>query len=383
MDCRLAAGGCRMQPGLTVETLTELAQRMTLKQRVLGLNVDGAKCGIDGDPRAPGSQQVLLRFLGFLRDELQTRFSMGCDMGTRFDELERLARSIRVGSIKGAVRSAQELTAEEFQQRMSVLDAQVGGYTVSQRRAGHALANVALTAARHTGHRATGLQIGLQGFGNLGRAAAESLVEAGAYVTAVGDVHGCAVDPHGLEVDRMLRADRSYPVMDMLGQPLWRLSPGALFQLPLDVLVLAAAEDAMTPEQARELPVPVVVVGANCGLRPDVERILTDRGVVVMPDFIGGCGGSASMEVLFGPADTPSPEGVLDGVARLVTELVTDVLDAARERRLPAGRVAQDMAASAAVFPDRRPYGASPYLSPGPRPSGNRVATGSQYVPTS
>lgn len=82
-DCRLAAGRCRMQPGLTVDTLVALADRMTLKQRVLGLNVDGAQCGIDFDPQAPGSRQLLTRFLDFLRPQLETRFSMGCDMGTR------------------------------------------------------------------------------------------------------------------------------------------------------------------------------------------------------------------------------------------------------------------------------------------------------------
>ena len=50
----LAVGGCRLQRGLTAELLEALAARMTLKERVLGLNVDGAKCGLDYDPCAPG-----------------------------------------------------------------------------------------------------------------------------------------------------------------------------------------------------------------------------------------------------------------------------------------------------------------------------------------
>jgi glutamate dehydrogenase (NAD(P)+) len=373
LDCRLAAGGCRMQPGLTVDTLIELAERMTLKQRVLGLNVDGAKCGLDCDPRAAGSRQVLLRFLEFLRPELTTRLSMGCDMGTRFDDLERLARSIGLPSVKTAVRSAQGLAEDDFDRRLKLLDARVGGYTVSQRRAGHALAAAAITAARHAGYRAKGLQVGLQGFGNLGRAAACSLVQWGAKITAIGDEHGCVLDPHGLDVGRMLPADPNSPVVDILGQPL-RLPPSALCQLPVDVLVLAAAEDGISPAEAEVLPSPIVVVGANCGLRPEAARILHDRGVLVIPDVVGGCGGSASMEALFGPASTPSPDDVLHLVEGLVDELVTDLLSAARTRGLPPSSVARDIAAAAAVYPDRPPYGTSPYLPSGVRPRGDRAA---------
>jgi glutamate dehydrogenase (NAD(P)+) len=372
LDCRLAAGGCRIQPGLTAETLIELAGRMTLKQRVLGLNVDGAKCGLDYDPTAPDSEQVLARFLEFLRPELVSRFSMGCDMGTRFDQLERVARSIGIPSVKGAVQTAQGLTDREFHARMRLLDARVGRYTLSQRRAGHALAAAARTAARHAGLDLRNVHVGLQGFGTLGRAAACSFEEWGISVTAIGDEHGCVVDPHGLDIARMLEAEPGRPVLDMLGQPL-RLSPSALCQLPLDVLVLAGADNGITPEQAEVLPVPVVVVGANCGVRPEAARILTERGILVVPDFIGGCGGSASMEALFGPARTPSPEDVLDLVETLVTELVTDVLDASRSRGLPPSQVAHDIAAAAAVYPDRPPYGNCPYLSSGPPPRGNRA----------
>jgi glutamate dehydrogenase (NAD(P)+) len=116
------------------------------------------------------------------------------------------------------------------------------------------------------------------------------------------------------------------------------------------------------------------VVGANCGITPEVERILTDRGVVVVPDFIGGSGGSASMEALFGPVRTPSPKEVLDLLEGLINELVTDVLGAARTRGLTPSRVALDIAAAAPVHPDGPPYGASPYMPSGRRPRGNRAA---------
>lgn len=372
-DCRLAAGGCRMQPGLTADTLRSLAARMTLKQRVLGTNVDGAKCGIDHDPRAADADAVLRRFLAWLGHELRLRYSMGCDMGTRFERLERLAAEVGIPSVKYAVRTAQELTDEEFQRRMAILDAPVRTRTVGQRRAGHALAHAALAAARADGRPARGLRVGLQGFGNLGRAAAESLAEAGAAVSAVADEHGCVVHPGGLDVRRMLATEQSSPVPALLPNARSR-PPAALFDLPADVLVLAAGADAMTGQQAAALPVPVVVVGANCGLSAAAEQILYERGVLVIPDFIGGVGGSASMEALFGPVLTPSPAEVLDLVGNLVTELVTDIVEHARRTGLPTGRVAANIAAAARVSPDHRPYGHSPYVTTRRRPRGNRVA---------
>jgi glutamate dehydrogenase (NAD(P)+) len=372
MDCRLAAGGCRMQPGLTAETVGALAARMTLKQRVLGLNVDGAKCGIAYDPRSADCEQVLLRFLTWLRAELLRRFSMGCDMGTRFEQLERLAARAGIDSVKHAVKTAQELSDEEFRRRLALLHARVGFHTVGQRRAGHALAAVTIAAAREVGHPPRGLHVGLQGFGNLGRAAAESLIGHGAQVIAIADEHGCVVDPRGLDIPRMLLADQSRPVPAIVGQSL-KLPGSALFDLPVDVLVLAAGADAMTTQQAAVLPIPVVVVGANYGLSACAERILIDCGALVVPDLIGGLGGSASMEALFGPARMPSPEGVLDLVFSLMTELAEDILSGARSRGVPPSRVAADIAATAAVSPNRRPYGSSPYASARRQPRGHRV----------
>lgn len=373
MDCRLAAGGCRVQPDLTAATLGALAARMTIKQRVLGLNVDGAKCGLAYDPRAADRDEVLQRFLHWMRDALLRRYSMGCDMGTQFDSLERLAANVGVASVKYAVKTAQEFTDAEFRRRLALLHAPVGRYTVGQRRAGHALAAATITAARAVGHRAHGLHVGLQGFGNLGRAAAESLIEAGAHVIALADEHGCIVNPHGLDIPAMLASDKSRPVPRLSGHSL-RLPGSALFDLPVDVLVLAGGADVMTPEQAAVLPIPVVVVGANYGLGACTERILIDRGTLVVPDFVGGAGGSASMEALFGPETTPSPEGVLDLLAALMNELVSDIVSGARTRGVAPSQVAADIAASAVVSPDRRPYGSSPYVVR-QHPRGNRVAS--------
>lgn len=370
--CRIAAGGCRVQPGLTAETLQALAARMLDKQRLLGLSVDGAKCGIDYDPRSPGKAAALSRFLVFLRQELGTRLSMGCDMGTGWHELEMLAAAEGIPSVKYSIRAAQELSEVAFFNRLHLLDERVGQLTVGERRAGHALAHAALAAAGHRGQPATGLRVAVQGFGNLGRAAAEGLVEAGAVITAVSDEFGCVVDPAGLDVRAMLATPAGREVRAMhAGRA--SLPREAIFDLPADALVLAAGSDAISLERAAVLPVPVVAVGANYGLSELSEARLAERGVLVVPDFVAGAGGPASMNAVFGPERTPSPAEVLELVAETVHELVADVLAGARDRGLTPRQVAQGIAAAAEVPADARPYGNSPYLRTD-KPRGRRVA---------
>ncbi|WP_279340665.1 Glu/Leu/Phe/Val dehydrogenase dimerization domain-containing protein [Sphaerisporangium perillae] len=373
-DCRLAAGGFRVQPGLKVQTLIDLAERMTLKQRVLGINVDGAKSGLDYDPMSAGSEEVISRFLTFIAEELNSRYSMGCDMGTRFEDLERLAAGVGLRSVKYAVKHAQGFSDDEYFARMRLLDAPVGRRTLGQRRAGHVVAHSALAAADSAGYLATGLHIAIQGFGNLGRAAAESLVAEGASIVAVADAYGCAVHPRGLDIVSMLEHDQSRPVSEQTSKLAW-LPGETLFDLPVDVLVLAAVENAITPEQAATLQAPVVVVGANCGLSEAAEQTLNERGVLVVPDFIGGIGGSASMETLFGPEILPEPHEVLENVGLLIRELVIDIIAGSRLRGMTPRQVALDIAAAAPVAPDRPPYGISPYSRASRRPRGNRVAS--------
>lgn len=323
----LAAGGFRVQPGLRAQTVARLAQAMTLKQRLLGLGVDGAKCGIDFDPADPDKPAAVRRFLRFLRPHLLTRFSMGPDMGTAWDEIESLARAEGIPSVKIAIAGAQGLLREEVVHRLRLLDRDAGGTSLGRLRAGHGLAHAALAAA---GDRDDArLRVGVQGFGTLGRAATQSLAASGARIVAVADEHGALVDPDGLDVGRLLAVAPQTPVAT--AWPRRRAARDAVFDAGVDLLVLAACQDAMSAEQAAALPgsVRAVVVGANLGLAPDVEELLARKGVVVVPDFVGGCGGPASMSALFGPPGCPTPDEFLDRLGGGMRALVHRVLDRA------------------------------------------------------
>ena len=77
---RMAAGGMRVQRGLSREVVEDLAATMTLKMRIAGIRADGAKCGIDYDPASPRKEEAMLRFIRAIRPYLLERYSMGPDL---------------------------------------------------------------------------------------------------------------------------------------------------------------------------------------------------------------------------------------------------------------------------------------------------------------
>jgi len=342
-----------VQPGFDEATVARLAEAMSLKERLLGLAVDGAKAGIDYDPRAPGKQEALRRFLGFLRPHLLDRLSLGPDMGTTWSEVEAAARHVGIDSVKGAVARAQGLEGDDFRARIRSLDTDIDGLTLGDRRAGHALAHAALAAIDAAELSRGSVRIGIQGFGTLGRATAAALTEANLTPAAVTDEHTCLYCRDEVGTTAASR-DSVAPGRGRVTVAEAR-RPEDLFDMPLDVVVLAACQDAITAERASHLDVSVVVVGANLGLPVAAEEVLHRRGILVVPDFVGGCGGSASMDALFGPERRPTAQEVLDQMGQRVRALVGAVLKASRTQGITPREAA--LAISKREIPPGRPYG--------------------------
>lgn len=358
----LAAGGLRVQEGLTEDSIGGLAQVMRLKEQLLGLRVDGAKAGIAYDPRRPGKREALGRFLRFLRPYLLDRLSLGPDIGTGWEEIEGIAQDQGIASLKIAIARAQGLGRGDFDRRLRLLAARVGPLTLGQRRAGHALAHAALAVLDRTPtptRNVRRFRVGIQGWGTLARGSALSLAEAGVAVVAVADEHGCVYDLNGLDVRRLLALPAGSAVGEASGPDACHAPRERLLQTSLDLLVLAACENGVVPEQAESLRAAAVVVGANLGLPLDVELQLQRRGVVVVPDFVGGCGGSASMDALFGPASCPEPRDVLADVAYKVRAVVHSMLDLSSGRGVSPREAALVLCLRQARSDSGRPYGES------------------------
>src|SRR5690606_36532946 len=144
---------------------------------------------------------------------------------------------------------------------------------------------VGTAAARDHGIPIEGARVCVQGFGNVGGTAARLFDDAGAKVIAVQDHIGTITQENGLHVLRLLKhveetggvagASESEP-----------LPAEAFWTLDTDILIPAALEGQIHEGYARDIRARIVIEGANGPTTPEADDILTDKGVLVVPDVI-------------------------------------------------------------------------------------------------
>ncbi|RMF72628.1 MAG: Glu/Leu/Phe/Val dehydrogenase [Acidobacteria bacterium] len=137
-----------------------------------------------------------------------------------------------------------------------------------------------------------GKRVSVQGLGNVGYHAARILAgEDGAKIVAVGEWDGTVFDPDGIDVERLARWRRRHG--GVKGYPHGKvLARGAdCLEVDCDILVPAALENQINLGNARKIKARVVAEGANGPTTPDAEKILLDKGVVIIPDIYLNAGG--------------------------------------------------------------------------------------------
>lgn len=136
-------------------------------------------------------------------------------------------------------------------------------------------------------------RIVIQGFGTVGSHAAKFFAEQGAKIVAIGE-RDCAIyNPHGLDVDSLLKAFmrrrnlRDYTSMGtlVLEEPL------SVLELDCDILIPAAMEQQITLENVDKIQARMIVEAANGPTTPAADEKLVSRGVVIVPDMLANAGG--------------------------------------------------------------------------------------------
>jgi len=141
----------------------------------------------------------------------------------------------------------------------------------------------------------TGLKdksIVIQGLGNVGYHAARILQDEGdARITGIAEIEGAIYDPDGLDICDVARhRENTGSILDFPGAENIESSQKAL-ELPCDVLIPAALEGVITKDNAADIQASVIAEAANGPITASADRILNDRGVLVIPDVYLNAGG--------------------------------------------------------------------------------------------
>jgi len=312
-------GGLRMAPDVSTEECFRLARAMTLKNAAVSLPHGGGKSVIWGDPKMPRAdkERLVRAFACALRDVEDYIF--GPDMGT--DEVAMAWVKEEVGRAVGLPR-------------------EIGGIPLDELGAtGFGLAHATEVAAPFCGIELAGARVAVQGFGAVGIHSARFLGEKGAVLVAASDSRGATVRPGGLDVEALVAHKRTGKSVGEFagGEPF----AGDVVGVDCDVFIPAARPDVLREDNVGSLKAKLVVSGANIPATAAAERILHERGVVNVPDFIANAGGVICAAMEYHGA---SQAAAFDAIAERIRANTAQVLEQAKRRGVPQRRIAVDLA---------------------------------------
>lgn len=313
-----AIGGCRMAPDVSTREVFRLARAMTLKNAVNQLPHGGAKSAIIADPKKADKEKLIRAFAVAIKG--LTEYIPGPDMGT--DETCMAFIHDEIGRAIGLPRVLGGLPLDEL------------GAT------GFSVATAGDVACEELSLPLKDARVVIQGFGNVGRAAAKLFIERGAKVVAVNDFRGAVCNFNGLDIPALIAAkDAGKGVADSgLGKPIPR---DDILQIESDIFIPAARPDVVTELNQHMLKTHLVLEGANIPITFEAAKILHNRGIMIIPDIIANGGGvTCAASEYQGDSEKTAFERIKDTTTKNTKELIQRT----REEKLPPHEVALKMA---------------------------------------
>ncbi len=318
----MGKGGCRMSPHVTVGEVCSLARIMTWKWSLSDLFFGGAKAGIKADPRASNKEEILRSFIRALREHIPNNYVFGLDMG--LDEGDAAIVIDEAGDRTASVGTPAEL----------------GGVPYDQLGAtGYSTVESCRLAVEYQGGSLKDKRVVIQGFGAVGLAAARFLKEEGATIIAISRSTGVLSDEQGLDIEELLELEQKHGKEALEEYAAGSLEPlGSELTMDTDLLVLAAAEDAITEKNVEEVKAPLILEGSNMPITEEAEARLFAQGKIILPDFLVNAGGIIAASIAMEARDSsipPEPEEVYSLIDKKMATNVPLVMDRAeREERL-------------------------------------------------
>lgn len=299
-----AIGGTRMAPDVRLEECVALARAMTLKNAAAGLAHGGAKSVIFADPAMPlREKETLIRaFAAAIRDIKD--YIPGPDMGTN---------ETAMAWIKDETGCAVGLPKE------------IGGIPLDEiGSTGFGLTVAAQVAEEFSGIKLKGARIAVQGYGAVGRNTARFLAEKGAILVAASDSRGAIVDSQGLDIAALCALKAAgKSVIDLKGPK--SIAGGDLIGVDCDIWIPAARPDAIHAGNVGRLKAKLVLQGANIPVTADAEKVMHERGILAVPDFIANAGGVIAAAVEYhGGTEKSSFDTIAEKIAANVHSVLAE-----------------------------------------------------------
>lgn len=277
-------GGIRFHPDSNEDEVETLAFWMTFKCAVMNLPYGGGKGAVSVDPRTLSKaelerlsrsyMQAFARIVGPERDiPAPDVYTNSMIMGWMADEYSQIVGAASPGVITG---------------KPIALGGSVGRNDATARGGYYLVRDLAAELGLEGRTR-----VAIQGFGNAGQFIASLLESDGNLIVAVSDSAGGVYAPEGLDVELLINAKAAgKSVVSTVGTSGHQLlSADELVSVDADLLVPAALENMIHEGNAASVKARVILELANGPITPEADAILSEKGVIVLPDILANAGG--------------------------------------------------------------------------------------------
>jgi glutamate dehydrogenase (NAD(P)+) len=325
-----AKGGIRYHPRVNLNDMRALAMWMTWKAAVVNIPFGGSKGGVRCNPKEMTQREL---------ENLTRRYTweisqmIGPEKNIPAPELNTnpqvMAWIMDTYSILKGYAVPGVVTGKPVE---------LGGSTGRLQATGRGIFLCSVEAARQAGISLEGSRVAIQGCGTVGGMAARFFHAAGARVIALSDSGGGVHSEKGLDVEAALACKARSQCLDPKALAGEAITNEELLELDCDILVPAATENQITPDNAGRVRSRVIVEGANGPTHPDADDILHDRGVMLVPDILANAGAVVMsyfewvqnlQEILW------SEEEVAERFGRIIRRSFNEVYDIALRRGVP------------------------------------------------
>jgi glutamate dehydrogenase/leucine dehydrogenase len=275
-------GGIRFHPNVGEDGVKSLSFWMMVKTALVELPYGGAKGGVKFNPKEKSSadlEKISRKFIDAFYEELgQDKdipapdvYTNAQTMSWMLDEYEKKVCHHEPGMITG---KPLELQGCELRNDATAK----GGFIIIKE-----LINKIQRDKKD-------LKIAVQGFGNAGSHIAKMLYADGFKIVAVSDSKGGTYCKDGLDINEVAKLkEEQGSVSEYIGGS--KITNKDLLESEVDILVLSALENQITKDNVDDIKAKYLVEIANGPVNYEADKILFNRGVLVVPDVLANAGG--------------------------------------------------------------------------------------------
>ena len=348
-----AGGGTRMRKGLDKREVESLAKTMEVKFTVSGPAIGGAKSGINFDPADPRKKEVLARWYQAVIPLLKNYYGTGGDLNV--DEIHEVIPMTEAcglwhpqeGVINGHFKSRENDKIKQIGQLRYGVAKVIEDknfspdlskkYVIADMITGYGVAVAIAHYYSIYGGDLKGKKAIVQGFGNVGAAAAYYLTQMGAKVVGIIDRVGGLINEQGFSMEEMTKLFNDRAQNTLVAQNLIPFAEinESIWQTSADIFVPAAASRLVTKDQVEKMigsGLSVIACGANVPFA-DQEIFFgpisdfADDHLSIIPDFIANCGMARVFAYLMQPGVSMTDEAIFNDTSAIIKKAIQKTYD--------------------------------------------------------